>query len=120
MNRITTRTGVPQAAGTTDVAGKKFGMDSQNIYIAGLKIPTPVLMAVGGFLPQGNYDEAMRTRQLSELREDMMQAAARTQNLEEFRGYVRELRKRKQGEHDAMKHQRDSVVEAPDTVRVHP
>ena len=99
----------------TDVAGKKFGMDSQNIYIAGMKIPTPVLMAFGSLLPQGNFDEAMRGRQLAYIREDILQAAARTQNLEEFRKYVRELRQRKQSERDAAKHQRDSVVAKPDT-----
>jgi len=101
---------------TTDVAGKKFGMDSANIYIAGIKIPTAVLMAFGPLVPQGNYDEAMRIRQLDYLREDMMQAAARTQNLEEFRSYVRELRQRKQRERDFDRHQRDTVVGVPEKV----
>ena len=106
---------------TTEVAGKKFGMDSTGIYIAGVKIPTAVLMALGNMLPQGNFDESMRARQLSDLRRDMVQAARRTQTLQEFRGYVRELRKRKQAEHDAARRQRgDSVPDMPDTVRVVP
>jgi hypothetical protein len=106
---------------TTEVAGKKFGMDSTGIYIAGVKIPTAVLMALGNMLPQGNFDESMRARQLSELRRDMVQAARRTQTLQEFRGYVRELRKRKQAEHDAARRQRgDTVPDTPDTVRVIP
>jgi hypothetical protein len=106
---------------TTEVAGKKFGMDSAGIYIAGVKIPTAVLMALGSMIPQGNYDEAMRARQLSDLREDMMQAARRTQTLQEFRGYVKELRARKQAEHDAARRQReDSGPSAPDTVRMVP
>lgn len=104
----------------TDVAGKKLGMDSANIYIAGIKIPTAVLMAFGSLVPQGNYDEAMRIRQVDYLREDIMQAAARTQNLQDFRSYVSEMRKRKQSERDAARHQRDTVVGVPDTVRVHP
>ena len=108
-------------AWTTEVAGKKFGMDSAGIYIAGVKIPTGVLMALGNLLPQGNYDEAMRARQLADLRADMVQAARRTQTLQEFRGYVRELRKRKQEEHDAAKRQRgDTVAATPDTARILP
>ena len=106
---------------TTEVAGKKFGMDSSGIYIAGVKIPTGVLMALGSMLPQGNFDEAMRARQLSDLRADMIQAARRTQTLQEFRGYVRELRARKQAEHDAARRQREDTLPAtPDTVRMVP
>jgi hypothetical protein len=105
---------------TTEVAGTKFGMDSANFYIAGIRIPTAVLLALGNILPQGNFDEAMRARELSDLRDDMMRAARRTQTLQEFRGYVRELRARKQAEHDAAKHQRDSVVAMPDTTRLVP
>jgi len=106
---------------TTEVAGKKFGMDSTGIYTAGVKIPTGVLMALGSMLPQGNFDEAMRARQLADLRADMVQAARRTQTLQEFRGYVRELRQRKQAEHDAARRQReDTVLATPDTVRMQP
>lgn len=105
---------------TTEVAGKKFGMDSTAFYIAGIKIPTAVLLALGSILPQGNFDEAMRARQMSDLREDMVQAARRTQTLQEFRGYVKELRTRKQAEHDAARRQRDTVVARPDTTRVTP
>jgi hypothetical protein len=105
---------------TTEVAGKKFGMDSTGIYIAGVKIPTGVLMALGSMLPQGNFDEAMRARQLADLRADMVQAARRTQTLQEFRGYVKELRTRKQAERDAARRQRDTVVAMPDTVRMVP
>jgi hypothetical protein len=78
------------------------------------------LLALGNLIPQGNYDEAMRGRELADLRADMVQAARRTQTLQEFRGYVKELRVRKQAEHDAAQHQRDSVVAMPDTIRVIP
>jgi hypothetical protein len=105
---------------TTDVAGKKFGMDSSGIYIAGFKVPTAVLLALGSLIPQGNYDEAMRGRELADLRADMVQAARRTQTLQEFRGYVKALRTRKQAEHDAARRQRDSVVAMPDTARLVP
>jgi len=104
---------------TTDIGGMKFGIDSANIYIAGLKIPTPVLALFGSALPQGNFDEAMRDKQMADIRRDMMQAAQRAKTMEEFNHYVRELRTRKQAEHDAARAQRDSTHHTgPDTVRV--
>src|SRR2546430_10265000 len=80
---------------TTDVAGKVFGIDSQFIHIAGIKIPTAALALLPISLPQGNYDEQRRARQLDEMRADLMQAARRTESLQMFRQYVRELRARK-------------------------
>ena len=88
-------------AWTTDVAGKVFGIDSQYIHIAGIKIPTAALALLPISLPQGNYDEQMRARQLDEMRADLMQAARRTESLQMFRQYVRELRARKQAEREA-------------------
>src|SRR5207244_9295243 len=52
---------------TTDVAGKVFGIDSQFIHVAGIKIPTAALALLPISLPQGNYDEQMRARQLAEM-----------------------------------------------------
>lgn len=102
---------------TTDVAGKVFGIDSQYIHIAGIKIPTAALALLPISLPQGNYDEQMRARQLDEMRADLMQAARRTESLQMFRQYVRELRARKQAEREAAKRQRgDSAKVKPDTV----
>jgi len=105
---------------TTEVAGKKFGMDSSSIYVAGLKIPNAVLLALGSMLPPGNYDEGVRDQQLADIRADMVQAARRAQTLQEFRGYVKELRGRKQAERDAARHQRDTTVAMPDTTRMVP
>src|SRR2546428_1182826 len=45
---------------TTDVAGKVFGIDSQFIHVAGIKIPTAALALLPISLPQGNYDEQRR------------------------------------------------------------
>src|SRR3989442_4595340 len=53
---------------TTDVAGKVFGIDSQYIHVAGIKIPTAALALLPISLPQGNYDEQLRARQLDEMR----------------------------------------------------
>jgi len=101
------------AGGTPDKP--TWGIDSAYIHIAGLKIPTPALALLGNFLPQGNYDEGLRARQLQYMREDLMQAAARAQSFQQFRSYVRELRQRKQAERDADERRRtqDTVHAVP-------
>ncbi len=93
----------------------QWGIDSAYIHIAGIKIPTAVLALLGNMLPQGNFDESMRQRQLDYMRSDIMQAAARAQSLAQFRRYVRELRDRKQAERDA-----DERRRAQDTVKAVP
>lgn len=89
-----------------------WGLDPKGLYVAGVKIPTPVLALLGSLLPPGNYDEAVRQRHLADMRADIMQAAARTENLEMFRRYVRELRARKQAERDADRRQRGDTTKA--------
>lgn len=79
----------------------KFGIDSQYIHVAGIKIPTLALALLGNLLPQGNFDESMRARQLNDMRADLLRAADRAQSFQDFRRYVRELRQRKQAERDA-------------------
>jgi hypothetical protein len=89
-----------------------WGLDQSGLYVAGVKIPTPVLALLGSLLPPGNYDEAVRQRHLADMRADLMQAAERTENLEQFRRYVRELRARKQAERDAARRQRGDTASA--------
>ena len=84
----------------------KFGIDSQYIHVAGIKIPTMALALLGNFLPQGNFDAEMRGRQLQAMREDILRAADRAQTFQDFRRYVRELRERKQAERDAERRRR--------------
>lgn len=86
--------------------GAKFGIDSQYIHVAGIKIPTLALAMLGNVLPQGNFDEGMRARQLERMREDLLRAADRAQTFQDFRRYVRELRERKQAERDAERRRR--------------
>ncbi len=103
-------------AWTTQVAGMTFGIDSQYIHVAGIKIPTAALALLPIRLPEGNYDEQMRARHLQEMREDLLRAAARAQNYQDFKRYVRELRARKQAERDAEKNRQ----QRPDTVKAVP
>jgi hypothetical protein len=93
----------------------KFGIDSQYIHVAGIKIPTMALALLGNLLPQGNYDEGLRARQLQDMREDIMRAADRAQTFQDFKRYVRELRERKQAERDAERRR-----QAQDTTKVIP
>ena len=73
------------------------------------------LALLGNLLPQGNFDEAMRARQLQDMRDDLLRAAARAESFQQFRRYVRELRDRKQAERDAEERRR-----AQDTVKAVP
>ncbi|HEY7685627.1 MAG TPA: hypothetical protein VH833_05905 [Gemmatimonadales bacterium] len=88
-----------------------WGLDASGLYVAGIKIPTVALALLGSLLPPGNYDEAVRQRHLADMRSDLMQAAARAQNLEQFRRYVRELRARKQAQREAERQQRGDTVQ---------
>lgn len=91
-----------------------WGIDPQNIYVAGIKIPTMALALLGNIFPQGNYDEGLRARALQGMREDLLRSAQRAENYQQFRRYVRELRDRKQAEREAQRRARG------DTARVSP
>jgi hypothetical protein len=89
---------------TTEVAGKKFGIDSKNIYIAGLKIPAAVLALLP--ISSGNIDQNRAYNRLMDLRADLLYAAQRAQTLEEFKQVIREIRLRKEREREFEKNQR--------------
>jgi hypothetical protein len=89
---------------TTEIAGKKFGIDSKNIYIAGLKIPAAVLALLP--ISGGNIDQNRAYNHLMDLRADLLYAAQRAQTLEEFKQVIREIRLRKEREREFEKNQR--------------
>jgi len=89
---------------TTEIAGKKFGLDSKNIYIAGLKIPAAVLALLP--VPAGNIDQNRAYNHFMDLRADLMYAGQRAQNMEEFRTMIREMRERKEKEREFQRNQR--------------
>src|SRR5437667_11660160 len=88
------------------------------MHVAGIKSPTAALALLPISLPQGNYDEQRRARQLDEMREDLMQAARRTETLRLFKQYVRDLRARKQAERDAARRARGEIGRASCRERV--
>ena len=92
----------------TKVGGVRVGLDSQNIYVAGLKIPAAVL----ALIPlQGGVNQNPVSDGWDQLYVQLRQATARATTMEEFKQAVRDLRQRKQEEHDFEKAQR----EAPDS-----
>ena len=95
---------------TKEIAGKKFGIDSKNIYIAGLKIPAAVLALLP--IPAGNVDQNRAYNHLMDLRADLLTAAQRADNLEEFRARIREMRIRKEREREFEQNQRTAPAPA--------
>jgi hypothetical protein len=89
---------------TTQIAGKKFGLDSSNIYVAGLKIPAAVLALLP--IPAGNIDQNQAYNHLMTMRADLQYAAQRSQNLEEFKQMIRDMRLRKEREREFEQNQR--------------
>lgn len=89
---------------TTNIAGKKFGLDAKNIYIAGLKIPAAVLALLP--IPAGNIDQNRAYNHLMDLRGDLLYAAQRAQTMEEFKTMIREMRERKEREREFERNQR--------------
>jgi hypothetical protein len=89
---------------TTEIAGKKFGLDEKNIYIAGLKIPAAVLALLP--IPAGNIDQNRAYNHLMDLRGDLLYAAQRAQTMEEFKTMIRQMRERKEREREFEKNQR--------------
>lgn len=98
---------------TTTVSGLKFGLDSRNIYVAGLKIPAAVLALLP--LPPGGNQQTALDHQGAWIAEDLRRAAQRANTLEDFKRAVRDLRERKQQEQEFKKAQRQSPdsVESP-------
>jgi hypothetical protein len=89
---------------TTQIAGKKFGLDSSHIYIAGLKIPAAVLALLP--IPAGNIDQNRAYNHMMDIRADLMYAARRAETMEEFKQVIKDIRERKEKEREFEKNQR--------------
>lgn len=96
---------------TATVAGKKFGLDSRNIYIAGLKIPAAVLALLP--IPSGGNQSRALDHTGAWISEDLRRAAQRANTLDEFKRAVKDLRREKQRQKDLDRAQHQS----PDSTR---
>jgi hypothetical protein len=83
---------------TFKVGGKTYGLDSRGLHLGDFTIPTALLAFLA--MPQGNIDQARANAALMEMRADILRAAARSQAEDDFRQAVRDIRTRKQKEHD--------------------
>jgi hypothetical protein len=97
---------------TTKIAGKTFGIDQNYIYLGGLKIPSAILALLP--LPAMNNMDLRYSQRLNDIRADLQYASARAQNMEDFKRVIRELRERREREHEFEQNQRrapaDTVV----------
>lgn len=83
---------------TTEIAGETWGIDGSWIYLGGLKLPTMILALLP--LPQGNYEQAQQAAELARIRQNIMRAAQRAQDMAQFKRYVAETRRRRERERD--------------------
>jgi hypothetical protein len=87
---------------TTELGGKKYGLDQKYLYIAGLKIPAAVLALLpvsGGTNQQKAFDRT------NDLLVDLQLAASRANNVAEFKDAVKAMQKRKDAERDFERNQ---------------
>jgi hypothetical protein len=75
---------------TTEIGGRTFGIDSRNIYLGGLKIPTAILALLP--IPQVSNVDLRAARRMADMREDLMIAAQRARTMEDFKKAIKVLR----------------------------
>lgn len=83
---------------TTEIAGETWGIDGNWIYLGGLKLPTMILALLP--LPQGNYEQAQQAAELARIRQNIIRAAQRAQDMAQFKRYVQETRRRREAERE--------------------
>jgi len=90
---------------TTKIGGKTVGLDQKWIYLGPLKIPT-ALLALLPIKVQGNMSNYQFNKQLQQMRADLFEAARRSENYDEFKAAVKDLREQKEREREFKKNQR--------------
>jgi hypothetical protein len=90
---------------TTDLGGKKFGLDQKYLYIAGLKIPAAVL----ALLPiSGGTNQLKAFDRTNDLLIDLRTAANRAATVSEFKDAIKDMRRRKDEEREFQRNQRNA------------
>lgn len=112
MNAIAAAQGRKPGDWTFEKGGKKWGMDSRNIYIGDHSIPTAIL----ALLPLNSGSNPIKNREERDLnfqREEIFEQAQRAMNEEEFREAVKKIRERKEREHEAEQARKKAVAQKP-------
>lgn len=96
---------------TTEIDGQTWGMDGAWIYLGPLKIPTALL----ALIPQvgGDFDRSQAAASLQRMREDIIGAARRAENMEQFKDYVNQTRQRRDEERRQEMERRELEEEEP-------
>ncbi|MEE8250530.1 MAG: hypothetical protein V3R24_02215 [Gemmatimonadales bacterium] len=96
---------------TTEIDGQTWGMDGAWIYLGPLKIPTALL----ALIPQvgGDFDRSQAAASLQRMREDIIGAARRAENMEQFKDYVNQTRQRRDEERRQEMERREREEEEP-------
>ena len=88
---------------STEIGGKKFGIDKQYVTVAGHKIPAAVL----ALIPlHGGTNESKAFDRTDQLQADLRSATNQARTVDDFRRTISEMRKRKEEEHELQKNQR--------------
>lgn len=90
---------------TTKIGGKTVGVDSKWIYLGPLKIPT-MLLALLPLHVQANPTQAEFNAKLQLMRADLLDAARRAENYDEFKKAVKDLHDQTQRAREFKKNQR--------------
>ncbi len=106
------RLGIP--SWVFNAGGYQWGVDSKFIHLGPVKIPT-VLLALLPIPATGNYEQAQQARWLADVRDQIMRQAQRMDDLETFKGYIKQLEERKRRERDEERCRR-GVVAGRDSV----
>lgn len=97
---------------------KDYGIDAQWITIAGVKVPTPLLVFLPVTLPGPSIDQVQRAQRLADMREDIYRAAATAHDYEDFKKTLRDIRNRVEAEREFERNRRAPMPALPaDTTR---
>lgn len=89
---------------TTTIGGKTFGIDSRNIYLGGLKIPTAILALLP--LPQVSNVDLRYMHRMADIQADLQYAAQRARTMEDFKRAIEEIRAQRAREREFDRNQR--------------
>jgi hypothetical protein len=95
---------------TTQIAGKTFGIDSKNIYLGGLKIPTAILALLP--IPQVSNIDLRYAQRMKDIQADLQYAAQRAQTMEEFKKAIKDVREKRSRELEFERNQRRTPVDS--------
>lgn len=88
----------------TTIRGKTFGIDEQNIYLGGLKIPTALLALLP--IPSTSNVDLRYAQRMRDIQADLQFAAQRAQTMEDFKTAIRQVREQRRAEREFDRNQR--------------